>query len=126
MTLGIQSRRGFFKFLAGAIAAPAVVSAGGLELVRGLILPPAAPIYPYIPLHPPFTIDDFSERILGPASDQLAENVAKEILQGRGNNLLTLDMITREAVQLFKNSNPLPILPRSTYAEWDRKIVSPA
>ena len=80
-----------------------------------------------------FTLDDYAARILQPMIDNMQKQVAEQVMQGsegglanlqinslsgelavgdevtfpglRGNSLLTMQMITREAVQLFANSN---------------------
>ncbi len=76
--VGIQaSRRGFIAGAAAAlVAAPAIVSASSLMPVKTM--------------SGFLTLDDYSERILAPLIDR---------------QLLTIDMITREAIQLFRSSN---------------------
>lgn len=59
-------RRGFMTGLVSALAAPAIVHAGNLMPVKQILLRP-------------FTLDDFN-KILGPMINQLAEQVAKDIL----------------------------------------------
>lgn len=85
MTLGLQSRRGFLGLLAGAIAAPMIVRTPGLLM----------------PLQPRLVVE--SELLLTPTGIvEAAEQAAK--LYPR-NNLLTVDMITREAIKMWQNSN---------------------
>jgi hypothetical protein len=97
------SRRGFVASLVAAFATPALVRASSLEFVPsgGLVLRPSF-----------LTLDDYAERILRPQIETLARAQANAMLYGEGavqiglnDGLLTVDMITREAVREFKNSN---------------------
>lgn len=86
----------------------------------------------YTPLDCGLTLDYYAQRILAPMIDNLQQQVAQSVMSGnegglanlqveslsgelavgdaltiagRGNSLLTISMITREAVRNFKNSN---------------------
>lgn len=76
------NRRGFLGILAGAIAAPVIVRADSLMKIAPIVLPETKIL----------TLDDFARDIIEP---QLSRN-----------NLLTFDMIKREAVEMFRNTNP--------------------
>lgn len=73
-----MNRRGFLSVLGIGISAPAIIKVASLMPVKSF-----APDF--------LTLDDYSERILAPS---LARN-----------NLLTANMITRESIRLFVNSN---------------------
>jgi hypothetical protein len=75
--LEVPSRRGFLAGLGAILAAPAIVRVASLMPVKAL-----APDF--------MTLDEYAERVLAPTVN---------------NRLLTIDLITREAVRLFKNSN---------------------
>lgn len=73
------SRRGFFGVLAAVVAAPMIVRVESLMVLPrpSVILPPGL-----VALEPQTAVE-----------------------YAVGNNLMTIDMITREAVRLFQNSN---------------------
>lgn len=80
-----SSRRGFLGLLAGAVAAPMIVRTPGLLM----------------PLQPRLVVEP--ELLLTPTGIvEAAEQAAK--LYPR-NKLLTVDMITRDAIKMWRNSN---------------------
>lgn len=59
-----MNRRGFLIGLGALLAAPAVVRAGSLMQIKGVV---ALPRDPYANISMPMTLDDYRERILKPA-----------------------------------------------------------
>ncbi len=94
------SRRGFVASLVAALATPAIVRAGSLELVRG------APLV----FTPEPSLRELVRYDVSRAEDIEPVDVLYGTMDapfGRGGNiLLTRHRITREAIKLFQNSNP--------------------
>ena len=110
----IFSRRGFLGSLAAALATPAIVKAESLMKVAPTLILPKEPAI--------LTLDEYSARVLAPMIDAMEKSVADAIMYGRGNSLLTIDMITQEAVKQFHNSN---VFISHVNAQYNHKFSAP-
>jgi hypothetical protein len=108
------SRRGFFGVLAGAIAAPAVIKAERLMKlvsVPQLVVPEPRPLILGVDLAA--GADSTAVLTLTGMEGQLAVGDVftmagieqPYVVTGASNSLLTIEMITREAIKAWKNTN---------------------
>lgn len=114
------------NFLRGLFAAPAIVAAGSLMPIKGVTMRSItdwqsdAPerldvLYGHLQVRPEWNVIaeeynglgySIAEEVMRPQIDVLAKQVADSVMNSTEViDLLTVDMITKEAVRLFQNSN---------------------